>query len=244
MPDHYFNNRKTFFYFVNVCNEKYRSGHDRDLYIEIIKKHARHNNNIEYFLNDDEVYPLIINTLRAWNMDQRGAKLTSVDKFKRSVSRVKENLISLGNYKLYSTNEEEIEDEIIGLLKNVFANLNVMESRSRLVGVSKALHFLLPNLLMPIDNKFTMNFFRLSSNIDKEWERFETILWNIYDITSYLCLIQNDVDEIGWNTSVPKLIDNAIIGFYKERDEYIKNFGDDAVEKFICEIKRIESEKE
>src|SRR5208282_196785 len=99
-----FKNKKIFFSFVNICNEKYRSGHDIDLYIDIIKKHARYNDNTQSFLNDDEVYPLIIDTLRAWNMDQRGAKLTSVDEFTRSGSRVKGNIISLGNYKLYSTN--------------------------------------------------------------------------------------------------------------------------------------------
>lgn len=77
MFDFIFKNKKIFSYFVTFCNEKYRSGHELSKYKEIIKKHTEHSN-LESLLNDSEIYILIIETLKAWNMDQRGAKLTTV----------------------------------------------------------------------------------------------------------------------------------------------------------------------
>jgi hypothetical protein len=238
-----FKNRKIFFYFVNICNDKYRFGHDLSLYREIIDKH-KCNPNLESLLNDDEIYQLIIDTLRAWNMDQRGAILTTVDNFKQSVESVRRNLIKLSKYKIYLINIVDLEDDIIPLFKDIFWDLEVMESLSRLVGVSKALHFLLPDLVMPIDNKYTKNYFGFSSSLGTEWDRFGDVLLNVCHITSQLSLTQNDVDGIGWNTSVPKLIDNAIIGFYNEIEEVIKRYGDDAKAEFLSKMKRIESEKD
>lgn len=224
MFDFIFRNKNIFFYFVNICNEKYRSGHELSKYKEIIKKHTEHSN-LEFLLNDPEMYPLIIETLKSWNMDQRVAKLTTVEKFKQSFSMnyVKEDIIKLSIYKLHSINKGQIEDEIIGLLKNVFINLTIMETESRMVGVSKTLHFLLPDLVMPMDRTYTMNFFygnnKYSKDVEKEFNVFKDIFIKTYDITRGLCLTQNEVDGKGWNTSVPKLIDNAIIGF----DRYFKD---------------------
>jgi hypothetical protein len=90
-----------------------------------------------------------------------------------------------------------------------------MASQSKLVGVSKALHFLLPDLVTPVDNKYTLFFFKKSSGKNKEFNTFEDVFIKTYRITDSLLLKENDFDGKHWNTSIPKLIDNAIIGFYK-----------------------------
>lgn len=230
MIDFIFRNQKIFFHFVNECNERYRSGHDLLLYKDIIKKHEEYHNDMEALLKDEKIYPLIMKTLKAWNMDQRGAKLTTVEKFKQSISKnnLKENLIELSKYKLFSTRRRQIETEIVELLENVFLNLKVMETKRRLVGVSKALHFLLPNLVMPIDNKYTMNFFSISTDVNRELNTFKTIFIESYNITRGLCLTQNEVDGKRWNTSVPKLIDNAIIGFTQYFKDCVMQHFDEA----------------
>jgi len=230
MIDFIFRNQKIFFHFVNECNERYRSGHDLSLYKDIIKKHEEYHNDLEALLKDEKIYPLIMKTLKAWNMDQRGAKLTTVEKFKQSIlqNNLKENLIELSRYKLFSTRRRQIETEIVELLENVFLNLKVMETKRRLVGGSKALHFLLPNLLMPIDNKYTMNFFSISTDVNRELNTFKTIFIESYNITRGLCLTQNEVDGKRWNTSVPKLIDNAIIGFNRYFKDCVMQHFDEA----------------
>jgi hypothetical protein len=94
-----------------------------------------------------------------------------------------------------------------------------MKSKRRIVGVSKTLHFLLPHLVMPIDSTYTMLYFygsnKYHDKAEKEFETFLDIFTKIHRITRQLNLTINDVDGEQWNTSIPKLIDNAIIGFDK-----------------------------
>jgi len=242
MFDFIFKNKEIFFYFVDECNKKYRSGHDLSSYRNIIKKHKDHNN-LGSLLKDEGIYPLIIKTLKAWNMDQRRAKLTTVENFKQSFffNHVKEDLVKLSNYKLHLINNRQIESEIIGLLENVFLNLKVMESKKRIVGVSKALHFLLPDLIMPIDNKYTINFFNVSTDLKRELSTFKNIFIKMFEIAKCLCLTQNDVDGKKWNTSVPKLIDNAIIGFNRYFKDCVMQFSDSAVDRIISLIEKFTS---
>jgi hypothetical protein len=61
----------------------------------------------------------------------------------------------LYQYKLF----EDIDNELTTikeLLEKVFINLKIMESTRRIVGVSKILHFLLPDLIIPVDGKYTL----------------------------------------------------------------------------------------
>lgn len=207
-------NREIFFYFVNSCNATYRSDHDLEYYRQIIDMH-RTKKDLNYLLDDNKIYPLLHKTLEKWNMNQREAKLASVDTIKSSILSQRHNLLNLYNYKLHYLNKKQIFSEILPVISMVFRNLDIMVSQSRLVGVSKALHFLLPDLVMPIDNKFTLFFFKKFSAKDKEFNTFEDIFIKTYRISRGLLLKDTDFGGERWNTSIPKLIDNAIIGFYK-----------------------------
>lgn len=192
----------------------YRSDHDLEYYRQIIDMH-RTKKDLNYLLDDNKIYPLLHKTLEKWNMNQREAKLASVDTIKSSILSQRHNLLNLYNYKLHYLNKKQIFSEILPVISMVFRNLDIMVSQSRLVGVSKALHFLLPDLVMPIDNKFTLFFFKKFSAKDKEFNTFEDIFIKTYRISRGLLLKDTDFGGERWNTSIPKLIDNAIIGFYK-----------------------------
>ena len=162
-------------------------------------------------------------------MNSRSAKLTSVDNFKNSVVANKHDLIKLYKYKLHTIKKNELDD-VIKLLKKIFINLKVMETKARIVGVSKAMHFLLPDLVMPIDRKFIIDAFfgceKYSDDPLIEFKFFEEIFRKTYKKTNILELKSEDFDGKGWNTSIPKLIDNAVIGYHK----FLGNHG---VEKFV-----------
>jgi hypothetical protein len=112
-----------------------------------------------------------------------------------------------------------------------------MKSKRQIVGVSKALHFLLPDLVIPMDGEYTMNCFfgynKYSDNIETESKIFKDIFTKSHEIVKKLNLCHADVDNNKWNTSVPKLIDNAMIGFLG----YLKKHG---AEKTITMIKEME----
>ena len=91
-----------------------------------------------------------------------------------------------------------------------------MKTKRKIVGVSKTMHFLLPDLVMPVDGKYTMNAFfgynKLSKTVASEFDDMYSILQRFHDIAYKYKLSYNNCSVGGWNTSVPKLIDNAIIG--------------------------------
>jgi hypothetical protein len=211
--------KEHFLYWVKKCNGDYRLvTPSLYLYKKIIEKHRLYKD-IDTLLKDDEFIELIYITLIAWNMDQRGAKLTSFEEFKESIFQNQSILKELYAYRLWSLTKEDLTI-VLEKLKRVFYELKVMKSKSKIVGVSKALHFLLPDLVMPVDRRYTMDFFyghnAYSQDISKEFKTFKEIFTKFYEISKKLQLSDKDVDDFNWNTSVPKLIDNAIIG--------IKNF--------------------
>ena len=207
--------RDKFFDFVKLCNGNYRLVTPSIyLYKKIIEKH-KHYGSMNKLLDDDEFIELIYMTLIAWNMNQRGAKMVQFKDFKNSILKNKEPLEELYKYKIYTLDEEHL-NEVLEKTKKVFLSLRVMKTKSQIVGISKTMHFLLPDLIMPIDRRYTMNFFygnnAYRNERNKEFQQLKEIFIKFYEISKKLKLSDRDVDNFNWNTSVPKLIDNAIIG--------------------------------
>jgi hypothetical protein len=220
--------RKHFFFFVDRCNEKYRSGHDLAFYRDLIAMHRQHDG-IKPLMENSEFHRLIHRTLEEWDMNKRGARLTSLDNLRDSVLFHQESIAELYSFKLY----DDIYDDLTTIRKlaeRVFCNLKVMESKRRIVGVSKALHFLLPDLIMPIDSKYTMTAFygynKYENLPKKEFADFWDIVEKTYEIAERLELRPDDADGVLWKLSVPKLIDNAIIGLWNSKKEEILALSD------------------
>ncbi|MDP3063541.1 MAG: hypothetical protein Q8O40_10110 [Chloroflexota bacterium] len=201
-----------------MCEEAYRSGHDLSLYRKIISRH-RNSGGLGSLLDDDSFHKSIWDTLEAWNMAQRGAQLTSPPNLRRSILDHRPQLVDLYGYKLESLTEKESSGTVLPLLQNVFLGLRVMESKRRIVGVSKTLHFLLPDLVMPVDGTYTLPYFYGYNKYDRtpsaEFATFKGIFKGTHRIAEKLRLTPTDVSGDGWCTAVPKLIDNAIIGLFK-----------------------------
>jgi hypothetical protein len=208
--------RKHFFFFVEKCNEIYRSGHDLGYYREIIAMHREHND-LEALIENDAFLIKLYETLEQWDMNKRGARLVSFDIFVKSVRFWKRSLVRLYEYKLHEDIESEFSS-INEVLEKVFCNLRVMESKRRIVGVSKTLHFLLPDLVMPVDGRYTLEAFygynKFSNIAKQEFKTFKNIFESTFEIATRLDLTPLDVDGVQWKTSVPKLIDNAVIGLF------------------------------
>ena len=219
-------NRATFFYYVGVCEAQYRSAHDLSLYRQIILKH-RSGEGLDLLLNDDSFYGTVWETLKAWNMDQRGAELVQLPKLRTSIQNHRDKLVALYKYKLDLLTEVDASQIVLPLIRDLFLGLQVMESKRRIVGVSKALHFLLPDLVMPIDGTYTLPYFygynKYDSTPPKEFTTFENIFKESRKIADNLHLAPTDVSGQGWSTAVPKLIDNAIIGLFKDIELSLNN---------------------
>ena len=119
--------------------------------------------------------------------------------------------------------------------------MEIMKYRRRIVGVSKAMHFLLPDLVMPIDSTYTMPYFygtnKYNEKAEKEFQNYLDIFTRTHRIRNNLKLTDSDVKGGEWNTSIPKLIDNAIIGFDVTLESYFTQFGKETAERFITLLK-------
>lgn len=164
-------------------------------------------------------------TLMAWNMNQRGAKLSRYDVFKKSILAQSNTLRSLEKYRIESLKSpEDLKPKIRSLFKSLRL---VARGKPKLVTYSKTLHYFLPNLLMPIDRRYTLNFFYNSENFkNDETIQFE-LYWQIFTEFRKMSESYNFKKHIDrkWNRNVPKIIDNIIIAYMKKRVKMHKSIG-------------------
>ena len=167
-------------------------------------------------VKDIGFHKLIYDTLISWDMDYRRAKLVSFDNLSDSIRTVSGEIIELAAFSICELDEETLPS-IRARLSDLFRTLNVMQSKSQIVGCSKALHFLLPRLVMPIDGKYTLTFLlgyrAYLRSLEAEAWLFEDIFSAFHGLALRLGLSNSDESPDGWNTTVPKIIDNAIIGY-------------------------------
>lgn len=89
-------------------------------------------------------------------------------------------------------------------------------TKTKLVTFSKTMHFLLPNLIVPIDRKYTLKFIKLNIiNAKYEFRLFKNIesAFGVFSSEVYLDDFVNN--ESQWCKYKTKIIDNIIISYEK-----------------------------
>jgi hypothetical protein len=188
-----------------IRNFDYRKGPELYFYKRSMK--ARRSRHLSELLDEHDGYlELIYATLVAWNMNSRGAKMKYFDEFRSSILGNKERFLQLSSLRL-ETLPTGAFGEAKMLCGEIYDNMHLMMSEGRLVSNSKVMHFLLPDLVMPMDRQNTLNFFFGYTNESKN--NFMKILTCSYEIAKRIDLSQFLDNE--WHQSIPKIIDNAII---------------------------------
>lgn len=107
-------------------------------------------------------------------------------------------------------------------LEKIFNTIKIMNTRSLLVGHSKVMAHLLPNLVPPIDRTYTLQYLRGTSVIcgeqHQQWRMMRGILEGFfYPIIVNSAFSQkaqkwmNNRKEYPWDTSILKVVDNLIL---------------------------------
>jgi hypothetical protein len=177
---------------------------------------------------NDEFIRLIYDTLSAWGMNSRGAKLNKLSIIKESLIENKERMLSLNRY---SINDIDNNINIQNTLKYLFRYLRLVDSgKTPLVTFSKTMHFYFNNLIVPIDRTYTARFFNknVPSKNERQWDYFIAIE-KAYSLFSNKIDIGKYIDEErNWN--IPKTLDNMVIGYLKYlkmvtlEDEFIEYY--------------------
>lgn len=161
-------------------------------------------------------------TLASWGMHRmgkdKGAKMHSFETFYQSIKPILGKIIEAQRF-----NFREMDDPKWSILKEIFQGIVVMASGTSLVGNSKVMHHMLPNIVPPIDRSYTLYYLQGNTNIansvDHEWQLMKRIISsffipiasnNDFEIKARHWI--KEKDQYPWDTSVIKVIDNLVIG--------------------------------
>jgi hypothetical protein len=111
------------------------------------------------------------------------------------------------------------------LIYDIFRGIKVMASGTTIVGNSKVMAHLLPNIVPPIDREYTLNYLfgsgNLQNDLTKEWDLMKKILTEFfYPIAADSAFAVQATTWMAapafpWDTSPLKVIDNLLIGAMK-----------------------------
>lgn len=193
--------------------------------IDTIKSISDYNSLFESQIFFENLYA----TLASWGMHRmdKNTRMTNFENFKNNIEDNKKLFIRLSKEQLQSTDLERIKKDILDL----FDSIKVMSryEAPKFVANSKIMHYLLPDLIPPMDKGHIVYFFygRINDNgkkyvpqVKDEKKVFWEILLKFKEIAIKLQLSKFDLKN-EWDTSIPKIIDNAIIGYNLERNNNI-----------------------
>jgi len=160
-------------------------------------------------------------TLASWGMHrmgQGGSKMQSFDIFKNSITKIRKQIESARRINYQSINNQGWE-----IIKEIFCNIKIMASGTSIVGNSKVMAHLIPNLIPPIDREYTLRFLKSNTSIkngmDVEFNLMREIIECFFIlIAKNTVFIKKANNWIGnqakypWDTSILKVVDNLVIG--------------------------------
>ena len=161
-------------------------------------------------------------TLASWGMHRMGSggsKMCGFDRFRASVEKLKDRIVHAQNLTPMAMNEGGW-----AVLKDTFTGLEIMASRTLLVGNSKVMHHMMPNIVPPIDREYTLRYLcgntMFQNDPEKEWQTMRSLISGFFipvatDRKFAAKAKQWIADRRPWDTSVMKVIDNLLIGARK-----------------------------
>jgi hypothetical protein len=188
-------------------------------HLKAIEALSRHPTAVDA-LGDDTFFDYLYATLASWGLHRMGpgnAKLRDIAELKASFREQASSIERVQQLQIDRLDPSRVGDVAEQAWK-IMAGLRVGIGQTLLVANSKALHHLLPGLIPPIDRSYTLKFFvgrpYLYPGRDADYFR---ILYPLFREIAVRCsgAIHGFIaaPPEGMNTSVTKVIDNAILGY-------------------------------
>lgn len=170
-------------------------------------------------VTDERFQRALYNTLRAWGIGSRRSHLKPFDDFAEILSRQKDALAKLETAVLDDTQlDVSATGEAVWRLQ---LQLTIVENDTALVPVTKALHHVLPDLVVPIDREYTQRFFGWQN--PKFQYGQQLCFAEAFGAFAQIARAVNPSQYLngGWNSSRTKVIDNALVGLLR----WVKDHG-------------------
>ena len=186
-------------------NGMYREGPSEYFYHRVLDLRRAHRS-IETFVSSDYCLEILYATLVAWDMNSRKARMKDFNLFCASIRGALAELVDVQSaVEAFSYSDPVLLLEALG---NAYDRLALMVTSGRLVSNAKTLHFLFPDVAMPMDGTYTLN--GLYGNTGESRQKYVEVMRFCFDVLRTIGKVDRHLDD-GWNTTPPKLVDNAII---------------------------------
>jgi hypothetical protein len=161
-------------------------------------------------------------TLASWGMHRMGAggsKMRAFDVFRDSVGPLKQKILSAQGF-----TPAGMDEPAWATLKAIFSGLRIMASSTSLVGNSKVMHHMMPNIVPPIDREYTLRYrcgnTTIANDIEREWQTMQEMISGFFIPVAmnpaFAAKAQIWIAAGSpWDTTAMKVIDNLLIGSRK-----------------------------
>lgn len=175
---------------------------------------------VDACLGSEAFFESLYATLASWGLHRMGpgnTKLVDLPVLAQSFRSLSVNLRKLEGMKIEAISQRDVS-RIADLIWPIIWDLKVGIGNTKIISGTKALHHLLPDLVPPIDREYTVQFLFKNKNAvqgdaTKQRDAFRAMYPHFATI-SRTCgsQIASRLSR-GMNTSVTKVIDNAIVGY-------------------------------
>jgi hypothetical protein len=162
-------------------------------------------------INNDLFLRSLYQTLQAWGIGLRGSHLSPYSEFKEALQSKTNQIANLDGLRIDDPqlDLQRLSDDLWQLMDS----LEIVQNITKLVACSKALHHILPELVVPIDREYTRKFFGWHGP-EFQYSQKKFLFLAIENFAT-IARATNPEQFVGkkWNTSQTKVIDNAIVGY-------------------------------
>ena len=145
--------------------------------------------------------------------------MVSSENFNRSVRENENDIRILNGLKLELLGDDAFEEQL-KVQGDLLPSLAISDpNRPAFVSFSKAMHFMVPDLVVPIDRKYPLSFFGGEGRIFTSGFKLYTEIYRSYLAYARTHPELRDCLDSGWNLSVPKVLDNFVIGYGRLRSQ-------------------------
>jgi hypothetical protein len=163
-------------------------------------------------LANDDFLQNVHSTLLGYFGLARSTKILPLELFRRELRRHEQSIASFDGKNLAAGLSATCVEELWKLIQQ----LTTVECKRRLVSGTKTLHLLLPDLVVPVDGKYTGAFlFRYGTDFDAgdpEQQTFR-IAFAAFQTIAKAVDPKNYVGKHPMHTTPTKVIDNGVMGF-------------------------------
>lgn len=170
---------------------------------------------VETALHSQDFVRLLRETLKAWGIGGRASRLLPPEDFRTAIGAWEHEIAELEELWIDSPNLDV--DDTVRRLWAIIEGMRIVANNATLVPSTKTLHHLLPELVVPIDRRYTQAFFmRYNQEFQYQQRPFFAMAYRYFDQIAKVTSPGQYVGQ-GWQTSRTKVIDNALIGYCLEK---------------------------